>query len=102
MTVKDVVLTVISAALFAFAIIVATGCSSSLGRVGLALPTGTASAGPTVSGEDCVWFVGRPSIQQATANALANAPGAVALADAEVTERRGLFTTCYVVKGKAQ
>lgn len=94
--------------------VVATGCSGSMGTLATAIvePPAfpTRVVGP-VEGRDCVGLVlstvGRaPSVERAVRQALAQAPGADAIANARLTSERGgvpplWLRDCLVVRGDA-
>src|SRR5262245_61955192 len=94
--------------------VVTAGCSGSMGTLATAvlsppaLPTRTVGR---VEGRDCTGlllgaFGGAPSLDRAIRNALAQAPGADAIANAQLVDERGgvpplWLNECLVVRGDA-
>lgn len=94
--------------------VVMTGCSGSMGTLATAIvtpPALTTQPVGRVEGRDCVDVVfsalgGAPSVDRAMRQAMAQAPGADALANAQLTsERNGVppfwMRECLVVRGDA-
>jgi hypothetical protein len=96
-------------------VLLLSGCSASMGKLGVLAPRGAAipatAHGKMVEGRDCgaAAMAGGgavPSVQRAVERALAQAPRANALVDVQISNVRGgvpLFyvTNCLTVRGTA-